>query len=83
MVRAENLYQLALNFSNLQHVTHDKSNKYLQLPVIIINEIPADYKQFDTIKMGEIENYSFEDGPTASINGAMGQAGILKLERKK
>ncbi|WP_319592000.1 hypothetical protein [uncultured Draconibacterium sp.] len=80
--KPETAFDLALNISYLHHVSEDRREKCLVLPVVTIDNKPVFEAQLKQLSMNDVKDYKFEAGilPRA-LFGASGQYGHLEIKK--
>ncbi len=82
--KAENAYQLALNYSYLHYYQSESSSDFLTLPVILLNKKPINQEDLKAIKFDDIIKCQFSAGiEVTALYGTRGSYGLLEIKTKQ
>jgi hypothetical protein len=82
--KVETAYDLALNLSYIHHISHGFKDKYLMLPLVVIDQRPVPEEKLKTLSMDTIRDYDFQTGAIATaLYGSRGAYGVLKIVLKE
>ncbi|GET21964.1 hypothetical protein [Prolixibacter denitrificans] len=82
--KVKTAYDLALNLSYIHHISNGLKDKYLTLPLVIIDGKPVSEKELKKLSLDRIRDYDFQSGVIATaLYGSRGTYGILKIVLKE